>query len=290
MVDNNNIENVVVKLLGKAVIELPADVKAALRAAHAKETSKVGKLQLAAILENIEMAESKKIPMCQDTGAPIFYIRVGTKYKGDMTKVNESIRKGVERATKEVPLRPNMVTPLGRKNTKTNTGMRTPYIHCTTLPNADYLEITVLPKGAGSENMSALFMMKPTEGVAGLKKYVIDAVSKAGGKPCPPTIIGIGMGGSSDIALTIAKEALMRPITERNKDPEIAKLEKELLEELNKTGVGPMGLGGDTTVLGVNIELADVHTASLPVGLNMGCWANRRATARIYDSGKVEFI
>lgn len=283
-------ENVVVKLLEKAVIELPGDVKDALRAARERETSEVGRLQLSAIIENIEMAESKRIPMCQDTGAPIFYLRVGTNYKGEMKKVNESIRRGVERATKEVPLRPNMVTPLGRKNTKTNTGMRTPYVHCTTLQDADYLEITVLPKGAGSENMSALFMMKPTDGVAGLKKLVVDAVARAGGKPCPPTIIGIGLGGSSDIALTIAKEALMRPITERNKDPEIAKLERELLQELNRTGVGPMGLGGDTTVLGVNIELADVHTASLPVGLNMGCWANRRATARVYDSGRVEFL
>lgn len=285
-----DLENVVVKLLEKAVIELPADVKNALRKAKEKETNRIGKLQLSAILENIEMAESKRIPMCQDTGALIFYLGVGTKYKGDMTKVNESIRKGVERATKEVPLRPNMVTPLGRKNTKTNTGMRTPYAHYSLLQGKDYIEMTVLPKGAGSENMSALLMMKPTEGVAGVKKFVIDAVTKAGGKPCPPTIIGIGIGGSSDIALTIAKEALMRPITDRNPDPDIAKLERELFEELNKTGVGPMGLGGDTTVLGVNIELADVHTASLPVGLNMGCWANRMATARIYESGKVEFL
>ncbi len=286
----DNMENVVVKLLEKAVIELPADVKRALRAAHERESSRIGKLQLAAILENIEMAEAKRIPMCQDTGAQIFYIRIGTGYKGDLDGLEGSIRRGVETATKNVPLRPNMVSPLGRKNTKTNTGMRTPYIHYSLLQGKDYLEMTVLPKGAGSENMSALLMMKPTDGVAGVKKFVIDAVTKAGGKPCPPTIIGVGIGGSSDIALTIAKEALMRPITERNPDPEIAKLEKELFEELNKTGVGPMGLGGDTTVLGVNIELADVHTASLPVGLNMGCWANRMATARIYGSGKVEFL
>lgn len=285
-----DVESIVCKLLEKAVIELPADVKDALRAAHERESSKIGKLQLAAILENIEMAESKRIPMCQDTGAQIFYVGIGTGFKGSLTGLEESIKRGVERATREVPLRPNMVTPLGRKNTKTNTGMRTPYVHYSLLQGKDYLEMTVLPKGAGSENMSALFMMKPTEGVAGLKKLVIDAVTKAGGKPCPPTIIGIGIGGSSDIALTIAKEALMRPITERNPDPQIAKLERELFEELNKTGVGPMGLGGDTTVLGVNIELADVHTASLPVGLNMGCWANRRATARIYESGKVEFL
>lgn len=283
-----DIEGVVVKLLEKAVIELPADVKDALRKAEEKETSKIGKLQLSAILENIEMAESKRIPMCQDTGAQIFYVRIGTDYEGDLSQIESQIRDGVERATKLIPLRPNMVTPLGRKNTRTNTGMRTPYVHYSILPGKDYLEITVLPKGAGSENMSALFMLKPTDGIAGLKKLVVDAVARAGGKPCPPTIIGIGIGGSADIALILAKEALMRQITERNPDPEIAKLEGELFEELNKTGVGPMGLGGDTTVLGVNIELADVHTASLPVGLNMGCWANRRATARIHNSEKVE--
>jgi len=154
----------------------------------------------------------------------------------------------------------------------------------------DYVELTVFPKGGGSENMSAMTMLTPDKGLLGIKKFVVDTVINAGGKPCPPIIVGLGIGGSSDLALKLAKKALLRPINQRHSEPEIAKLEDELLEAVNNTGIGPMGLGGKHTALGVNAEYAYCHTASFPVAVNIQCWAARRATARIYDGGRVEHL
>jgi fumarate hydratase subunit alpha len=195
----------------------------------------------------------------------------------------------VEKATELIPLRPNAVHPLTRKNPGTNIGERMPYINYK-FSKDDYLEITVFPKGAGSENMSALAMLTPSQGIKGIKEFVLDTVVSAGGKPCPPIILGIGIGGSADISMKLAKESLLRPINERHKDDKIAALEEELLNALNLTGIGPMGLGGKTSVLGVSIEYAHCHTASFPVAINIQCWAARRATARIYSDGKVKYM
>ncbi len=154
----------------------------------------------------------------------------------------------------------------------------------------EFTEITVMPKGAGSENMSALSMLTPSQGVKGIKEFVLDTVVKAGGKPCPPTIVGIGIGGTADMACGMAKRALLRPLDQKNKDPMLSGLEDELFDALNDSGIGPMGLGGRTTVLGVRAEMAYCHTASLPIAVNLQCWAARRATARIYPDGRVRFI
>ncbi len=282
------VEKTAVEILRRAVVYLPKDVKEAVNNAYEKETSEAGKTQLKAILDNINLGESGKTPICQDTGIVLFYATVGRDF-GDCSFVPQVLRAAVKTATVEVPLRPNAVHPLTRRNSGDNTGLNMPYINWD-IGDGDYIELTAMPKGAGSENMSSFAMLTPAEGVSALKRFVIDQVIRAGAQPCPPTIIGVGVGGSADIALKLAKKALLRPINVRHPEPEIADLEKALLNAINMTGIGPMGLGGTFTSLGVNIEYAHCHTASLPVGLNMQCWAARRATARIHRDGTVEMM
>jgi len=282
------VERTAVETLKRAVIYLPKDVKRALKNAYDKETSETAKTQLTAILDNINLGETGKTPICQDTGVILFYVTVGKDF-GDVSYVPAALDRAVKTATIKVPLRPNAVHPLTRKNSGDNTGANMPYINWN-MGEGDYLEVTAMPKGAGSENMSSLAMLTPGEGAQAVKRFVVDQVIKAGAQPCPPTIIGVGIGGSADIALKLAKKALLRPIDKPHPEPEIATLEKELLKGVNMTGIGPMGLGGDATSLGVNIEYAHCHTASLPVGINMQCWAARRATARIHRNGQVEVI
>lgn len=281
------VENVAVKLLQLAVTKLPSDVKETLKQAYQTETS-VAKSQLKAILDNIELAEKTGAPMCQDTGIIIFYVKAGSEVSG-LDKIESALRKATIRATKEIPLRPNAVDPFSHENTGNNTGRCVPYINWEIVSGTD-LEITVLPKGGGSENVSALGMLTPSDGVMGLKKFVVDTVIKAGAKPCPPTILGVAVGGGADIAIKLAKKALLNPITEANPDPKLAKLEQELLDAVNSTGIGPMGLGGKTTVLGVKLDYAHRHPASYPVAVVVQCWAARKATARICSDGKVEYL
>jgi len=282
------VEDVGVKLLQLAVVKLPQDVKEALQQAYREEESDAGKTQLEAILKNIELAEKTGTPVCQDTGVIIFYVKAGAEVKG-LDKIEPALRKATVRATKEVPLRPNAVDPFTQKNSGDNTGKYIPFINWEIVPG-DTIEITVMPKGGGSENVCVLGMISPGEGVKGLKKFVVDAVVKAGAQPCPPNILGVAAGGGADIAMKLAKAALLRPIDKPNANPELAKLEKELLEAANMTGIGPMGLGGKFTVLGVNVDYAFRHPASYPVAVAFQCWAARRATARIHSDGRVEYL
>jgi len=284
----NIAENVAFNLLKQAVIYLPEDVKQALQKAYAEETSETGKTQLKAILDNIEFAEKYKAPMCQDTGTIIFYVKAGTQAK-DLDKMEDALIRATRRATVEVPIRPNAVNPFTQKNSGDNTGRLIPWINWEIVPGED-IEMTVLPKGGGSENVCVMGMLVPGQGIKGVKKFVVDAVLKAGAKPCPPNILGIGIGGGSDIAMKIAKKALLRPLDVPNPDPEIARLEKEILGAVNMTGIGPMGLGGKTTVLGVNIDYAYRHPASYPAAVAFNCWAARRATAKISADGTVEYL
>lgn len=279
------VKSTVKELLRIASVELPNDVKMALRAAYEREVDAVPKMQLKAILDNIDLAEKMGIPMCQDTGIHVVYVKWGDV---DVEDLEEAVREGVAEATSSIPLRPNVVHPLTRKNPGTNVGLHMPYIHIDKTKEK-FLEITVMPKGFGAENMSALAMLTPAHGLKGVKEFILQTVVKAGGNPCPPGILGIGIGGTADVAMKLAKEALLRPLGSRNPDPEVAKLEEELLEALNGLGIGPMGLGGKTTLLGVNIEVAYTHTAGLPVAVNYQCWAARRASARIYPDGRVEY-
>lgn len=282
------LENVAFKLLQLAVTELPQDVKDAIHRAYNQEENPVGKSQLKAILDNIKLAEKKCAPMCQDTGVIIFYVKAGSQVLG-LDKMEDALRKATVKATKKIPLRPNAVNPFTQRNTGNNTGRHVPYIHWNIVPG-DALEITVLPKGGGSENVSALCMLSPNQGTAELNKFVIDTVINAGAKPCPPIIVGVAVGGGADIAMKLAKETLLRPLGEPNSDPELAKLELELREAANSTGIGPMGLGGQTTVLDVKVDYAHRHPASYPVAVVVQCWAARRASARINSDGTVEYL
>lgn len=276
MISQKTIEETVVKLFKKAVTTLPEDVVSALKRAYENENNKIARYNLKAILENIEIARRKKTPICQDTGLPIVYVKLGNV---EVENLYESIRNGVKKATKEIPLRPNVVNPFTRKNTGTNVGYRIPEIELE-LIDEDYLEITVLPKGFGSENNSALKMLSPNEQDK-IKDFVLETVISANGKPCPPIIVGVGIGGSADYAMKLAKKSLLRRIGEKHEDNVVKKMEEELLNIINKTGIGPMGLGGNTTALDVKIEYADTHTAGLPVGVCIQCWAARHATAII---------
>jgi fumarate hydratase subunit alpha len=282
------VENVAIKLLQLAVTELPQDVKDALKKAYQQEKDPVGKSQLKAILDNVQLAEKTCTPMCQDTGVIIFYVKAGSKLTG-LDKIENALKKATKKATKDLPLRPNAVDPFTQQNSSDNTGKHVPYIHWEIVPG-DTLELTVLPKGGGSENVSALGMLNPSQGLSGLKKFVIDTVVKAGAKPCPPTILGVGVGGGADIAVNLAKKSLLTPLNQPNPDPKLAKLEEELTKAANQTGIGPMGLGGRTTVLAVKIDYAQRHPASYPVAVVTQCWAARRASARIYSDGKVEYL
>lgn len=285
MISDKLIKDVTVELLRKTVTRMPDDVVSELKNAMKNETEEVPRMQLKAILDNLDLAEKTNTPLCQDTGVTIFYVSVPRCFEADVEK---AIVEGVRIATKEVPLRPNAVHPLTRKNPGDNVGRKMPYVNFK-IWDKDYLEITVMTKGAGSENMSQLAMLTPSQGVKGVKEFILNVILKAGSNPCPPTILGVGIGGSSDIAAKLAKEALLRPINKPNEDPEIASMENELKDALNELGIGVMGLGGKTTVLGVNIEYAFCHTASLPVAVNVQCWAARRGTAQIYPDGKVKY-
>ena len=282
------VENVAFNILKQAVIYLPEDVKQALKKAYAEETSETGKTQLKAILDNIELAEKYQAPVCQDTGTIIFYVKAGAKAK-NLDKVEEALTNATRRATKEVPLRPNSVDPFTQKNSGDNTGRYIPFLYWEIVPG-DSLELTVMTKGGGSENVCVTGMLVPGEGIKGLKKFVVDAVIKAGAQPCPPNILGVAIGGGVDIAIKLAKKALLKPLNESNQDPEIAKLEKEIFEAVNMTGIGPMGLGGKTTVLGVHVDYAFRHPASFPAAVAFNCWAARRASARINADGTVEYL
>jgi len=282
------LDDEIVKIIRLAVTELPLDVEDALRKSLREENTELGKMNLEIMLENIKLARKLEAPLCQDTGILTFFIKDGLcQIKQD--EIIKILRSCVERATVEIPLRPCVVNPFTRLNTDDNTGKKIPFLYLEHIPE-DYIEITVLPKGAGSENMSKMCMLTPKEGSEGITKFVLETVINAGGKSCPPIKLGIGIGGSSDVAMKLSKEALIRPLNTRHPDTEVANLEKELFEMINATGLGPMGLGGKVTVLGVNIEYADCHTASLPLGVNIQCWADRRGTMRVYENGKVEYL
>ncbi len=284
------IEDITVEILRRALTTIPSDVVDALSRAYEAETENVPKMQLAAILENISVASSKGIPICQDTGTPTFYVNMGEEMEMDLNVFIDAVQKGVARATNEVPMRPNAVHPITNENPGNNIGKLMPYIVFNVLPGAHFIEITAFPRGAGSENMTVLKMLSPSQGMEGVKRAVVEAMASAAGNPCPPGIIGIGLGGDSYLALKLAKRAVMRPIMDSNPDPEIAKLEDELYEAINSLGTGPMGLGGKTSTLAVKVDYAYCHTASLPLAIAFQCWASRHCTARVHSSGTVVYL
>lgn len=279
MITQQQVAEAVCNIYKQAAIVLPEDIVKALNQAYENEKSEIARLNIKSILKNLELAQENNVPMCQDTGLPIIFVKLGNV---EVENLEQGIIDGVKLATENVPLRTNVVDPLTRQNTGNNIGKGIPQINVE-LTNEPILELTVFPKGFGSENNNKLAMLLPGEGIDGIKKFFKKTIISAGGKPCPPTVIGVGIGGSSDMVMKLAKKALLRPIDEKNPDQRLADLEDELLLIANDTGIGPMGLGGNTTVLGVNVELADTHTAGFPVGICVQCWAARHATCILTD-------
>jgi len=282
------IEELGKQLYVESQIDIPPDVRAGITAAMQRETSQIARGVVNTMLRAMEISDKRQTLVCQDTGFPIFFVTIGRGVVIDGTRLIDALTRGVERATAEHPLRSSIVSPITRENRQTSTGDGIPVIHVEFSKDIDYLDILMIPKGSGSENMSFLKMLVPSEGLAGVKRFVMEVAVGAGGKPCPPTIVGIGLGGTSDLCVLLAKKASIRPVGERHPDPQIAALELELLEAINATGIGPMGLGGDTTALDVHIEAAWTHITCNPVAVNMQCWRGERRRAKIYPDGAYE--
>ncbi|MBN2378436.1 fumarate hydratase [candidate division WOR-3 bacterium] len=261
------------KLCIEANTILPEDVKKKLLDAKEKETSPVGKEVLAQIEENMEISATEKLPLCQDTGFAVLFVEAGQDVHFVGGDITDAINEGVRQGYTDGYLRKSIVDDpvVERKNTKDNTPA---VIHWSIVPG-DKVKITVAPKGGGSENMSTVKMMKPADGLNGIKDFVVEWVRNAGGNPCPPVVVGVGVGGTFEKVAFLAKKALLRDIGDRNPNPVFADAEKEVLERINKTGVGPMGLGGKTTALEVYFETHPCHIASMPVAINVNCHAAR---------------
>lgn len=276
-IDSKVIEDTVARLCIEANLRLPPDVINAIERAEKAEPWDGAKRILSLLGDNVRIASEKTLPVCQDTGMACVFVELGqdVHIDGDF---EEAVNNGVRRGYSEGYLRKSVVCdPLRR----VNTGDNTPALLTVKLTRGDKMRITVMPKGFGSENMSALKMLKPADGVEGVKNFVLETVEKAGANPCPPIIVGVGIGGSFDKAAYLAKHALLRPVDEPNPDEYYAALERELLDKINALGIGPQGFGGKTTALAVLIEAMPTHVAGLPVAVNISCHATRRASASL---------
>ena len=287
-IDPQIVENVAKELYIRALKILPPDVKQGFDALAAKETGATAQSVLGTMIRNIAVAEATDNLLCQDTGIPIYNVTVGLGVRfddGDGTALKAAIRKGCERATREHPLRSSIVHPLTRKNEHTSCGIGVPVINIDHGDDVEGVRVEMIPKGSGSENNSWLKMALPAEGVDAIKTFVVDCVLAAGGKTCPPTIIGVGVGGTADLCVHLAKIAATRPLGTHCSDAEGAKLETELSAAVNMLGVGPQGLGGDSTAFAVHVEIAATHITMNPVAVNMQCHSARRASATITPDG-----
>ena len=284
-IDLPAVEEAAKQLYIRALKVLPPDIKGGFARLTETETAPRAQGILATMVRNIQVAEEHENLLCQDTGVPIYNIAIGRGVEVDGYDLKQAIRKGCERATREHPLRSSVVHPLTRRNEHTSCGAEVPVIHIDFVPEPDTLTIQMIPKGSGSENNSFLKMAIPAEGITAIKEFVIDCVINAGGKTCPPTIVGVGLGGTSDLCVALAKRAATRPLGSHCADPEGAALEKELSAAVNRLGVGPQGLGGDSTAFAVHIELAATHITMNPIAVNMQCHSARRASATVTPDG-----
>jgi len=284
-IDLKQVEEACKELYIRALKILPPDIKEGFKRLDAGETNTTGKAILATMIKNISVAEDNNNLLCQDTGIPIYNVTIGAGIEVDGYRLKQAIAKGCERATREHPLRSSVVHPVTRKNEHTSCGAEIPVIHIDFASQADTLSIEMIPKGSGSENNSFLKMAIPAEGVDAIKTFVVDCVLDAGGKTCPPTIVGVGVGGTADLCVHLSKIAATRPLGSRCQDPEGAKLEEALTRAVNQLGVGPQGLGGDSTSFAVHVEIAATHITMNPVAVNMQCHSARRASATFTRSG-----
>ncbi len=284
-IDLGEVEEIARELYVRALKILPPDVKAGFERLTATETDATARQVLATMVTNIRVAEDTQNLLCQDTGIPIYNVTLGSGLEVDGAALKRAIRKGCERATREHPLRSSVVHPITRRNEHTSCGPGVPPIHIDFSDESGKLTIEMIPKGSGSENNSWLRMAIPAEGVDAIKTFVVDCVLDAGGKTCPPTIVGVGVGGTSDLCVALAKKAATRPLGTSCPDPEGARLETALTEAVNGLGVGPQGLGGDSTAFAVHVEIAATHITMNPVAVNMQCHSARRARATFRPTG-----
>jgi len=285
IVDFDVIEETAKLLYIRALKILPDDIKLGFAKLTQSESDTTARTILATMRENILVAERTDNLLCQDTGIPIYNVVIGRHVELDGTALKAAIRRGCARATKEHPLRSSVVHPLTRQNEQNSCGHLVPVINLDFDDNEETLRIEMIPKGSGSENGSFLKMCIPADGVAGVKTFVVDRVIEAGGKVCPPTIVGVGVGGTSDLCMHLAKVAATRPLGSLCADAEGAKLEAELSQAVNSLGIGPQGLGGDSTAFAVHVEIAATHITMNPVAVNIQCHSARRAVAVITPTG-----
>jgi len=284
-VEARDIEEAAKELYVRALKLLPPDVKRGFERLARTETDATAQGILGVMVKNIAVAESTDNLLCQDTGIPIYNVTIGRGVELDGVALKAAIRRGCERATREHPLRSSVVHPVTRRNEHTSCGRGVPVIHIDFADTPDTLAIEMIPKGSGSENCSWLRMAVPAEGVDAIKAFVVDCVLDAGGKTCPPTIVGVGVGGTADLCVHLAKVAATRALGSTCEDPEGAKLEAELSGAVNALGVGPQGLGGDSTAFEVHVETAATHITMNPVAVNMQCHSARRARATFTPAG-----
>lgn len=288
--DKETLKAAVKEVWIRSLTQLQPDVEEALVQACDKETNERAKKYLGIMLDNARIAKKNRSVICQDTGVPTFYIRtsLGFPYEGNIREVfEEAIR---ELTLGEFPMRSMVVDPLTREERGDNTGENVPLLHFELEPDLDYFEIKAVPKGAGCGMWGKVCILPPSAGAAGVKKFVVDAVLHAGSNPCPPIIVGVGIGGTLEEVARLATEASSRPVNERNKKNYYSDLEEELKNALNLSEIGAMGMGGDTSVLAVNIECSGAHNPWLPIAVNINCWPGRRAVCRIYKDGHVRYL
>ena len=286
-IDANEIEELSAALYVRALKLLPDDIKQGFERLVREETDATGRAVLGTMVENIAIAERTKNILCQDTGIPIYNVTIGRNVTFDGAAMKEAIRRGCARATREAPLRSSVVHPITRKNEQNSCGERVPIVNFDFSDAEETVEIEMIPKGSGSENGSFLQMLIPADGVGAIKRFVVDRVIECGGRVCPPTIVGVGIGGTSDLCMHLAKIAATRPLGTACADPEGAKIERELSDAVNELGIGPQGLGGRSTAFRVHVEVAATHITMNPVAVNIQCHSARRARAVITPGGIV---
>lgn len=290
-ISSDIIINVSAKLYEKACKTVPAGVQEALKKARDKESNELAKEQLKQMLENIRVAKEDNNIICQDTGIPCFFVKYGTKvqFEGDL---RDAIAKGMKKLYEEPPhLWTYHINPFGWKQGLSWEGVHTPFFYVDLLPGAEYIELKAFPKGTGSAMWGKVKLDEPKKATTkDVKRFVLESLLDAGPRACPPYIIGVGIGGTIDYVAYLAKHATTRPINERHPDLKVAAMEVEILDAVNKTDIGVMGLGGDTTALAVNIESASTHFYRTPMAFELNCWPGRQASARIYTDGTVKYL
>lgn len=275
-------------LYKKALTDLPPDVRSAVNRVAEVEVGGA-RTRLDVMVKSIDVSDRTGIIVCQDTGICVFFVKLGTDFPVNGARLIDALRSGIALATKRHDLRSSVVHPITRENRQDNTGVGIPDVHVEFVDGSSELEILLVPKGSGSENMSYLKMLSPAEGISGVKRFVLDSVIDAGPRPCPPTVVGVGIGGTADLCAGLAKKAILRPVGEPHPEAEVAAMERKLLAAINETGIGPQGLGGNVTSFAVHVEYAATHISMNPVAVNIQCWRGERASATVSADGVISY-